>query len=545
MCLRYVVPFRYHESFEQACKKVENQKEQRTKMVKATGKKKVTEKKSWSRKIETLDGPESDLYAYIRNEFRFDNETKDLAEQKAGCEWVFWRSDEAESKDGKKIEELLYFPNGIVQQGKLSNESFNVVISNVGLLLFRNGLGFLWYEIKTPKMNSRQLMLFQNKIRELNHGNTFLWEIGKSEPEDGFVYREIKGIKTYLSPFSLGMWINEKLEFLKISYFAERKSAYEGMVKKSMAQIRKLSDEIVCVNNSYQNVDIKVPDKAILFTYVSLEKKNFNTTLEDKLALVYHITNGYKDSYHFSNGVVNEIKGPFDDAYWYATQEGVAYLVWTDYDNKTVFTDLIPGKVRTDYFTLYLKTLYQSFSLLIYAEKIQKGISAIDGEALGGALESSITTLLSEINLFLTKSMATSVSHIHHQSEFYVYLKKRLRVYEDIKSVTAGLNSLDFLQREQRDKEELKEKEIREEREKKSDGKIQAIMGLFAMLGISSALVDCFDFVKKFSANGEWMKLSERVKQVELVFMLIIGGISIVAIIFAVKAIVAAFGDKD
>lgn len=547
MCLRYIVPFRINESFEQAYKKVESQREKIRKKDKVTGEKRFTGeyKNVWSRKVITMDGPESDLYGYIRNEFRFDDNIKELPEQKTGCEWIFWRSDESNSKDGQKIKKLLYFPDGIFQQGKVSTQCRKILISNVGLLLFRNSLGFFWYEIKTSQMNSRQLMLFQNRIKELNHGHIFLWERSKTEPEYGFVCSEENGVKTYMRPVSLGKWIQDMLSFLDISYFAERKGAYGGMLKKSRSNMKRTSYDVVCKDMTYQDTNIKSPDKTILFTYASLNNKNYGATIEEKQSLVYHITNGYNASYHFSKSAVDHMKCPFDDAYWYATQEGASYLVWSSYDNSKVFSNLIPNKIRTDYFVLYLKVLYQSFSLLIYAERTQNNISAIDGKELTLSSSENVTGVFREINLFLTKSMATSVSHIHHQSDFYNYLKKRLRVYEDVQSVTAGLKALEFLQHEQQKEEELKEKERNEEREKIRDGKIQAIMGIFAMLGISSALVDCFDFIEKFSEDGEWQSLSKNIQGIELLFIAIIGLISAVAIRFAWKAVIDAFKDKN
>lgn len=92
-CLRYIVPFQYKESFEEAYQKVENQKEETLKKDKQTGEKKPTGefRNDWTRRSASTAGAESDLYEYIKNEFRFDNETDDLAEQKAGCEWLFWR----------------------------------------------------------------------------------------------------------------------------------------------------------------------------------------------------------------------------------------------------------------------------------------------------------------------------------------------------------------------------------------------------------------------------------------------------------------------
>ncbi len=523
-------------------------------------------KRLWERRKSTLDGPESDLYGYVRNEYRFDNDSDTLAEQKTGCEWLFWKSVEAEGKNGKKIIELLYYPEGIKKDNSELPRAWNVSITNLGLMIFRNGLGFVWYEIEVPKngVDSNELKHFQNVIRELNRGKaSALWEkrISNIEPDFGLVLEEKKdNYKAYMIPFLLGHWVNDIVSFMDVIYFAERKNSYESMIKKSMQSVIGLPNERINKENT-SNVEIgNLPDKAILFTYVSFGSRTREKNPENKYSLIFHITNGYKDSYHFSSGLKSEIKSPFDNAFWYATQEGAAYLSWPVADNKEFFDDFIPSKVRTDYFALYLKVLYQSFSLLVYAEKIQTEISAVNGKYLTEPLDKRITELFGEINLFLTKSMATSVSHIHHQSEFYVYLKEQLRVHDDVKSVTSGLNALDILQREQRRREENKrvqeawqeeqrrdresqeERAKREEREKKSDGKIQAIMGLFALLGISSALVDCFDFIGKFDPkNGDFWELVCSTQGWEIVFFVVIGVISAIAIVVSVKAIIDAF----
>ena len=131
--------------------------------------------------------------------------------------------------------------------------------------------------------------------------------------------------------------------------------------------------------------------------------------------------------------------------------------------------------------------------------------------------------------------MATSVSHIHHQSEFYVYLKRQFRIHDDVKSVTSGLNTLDVLQREQYQREE-------EKREKKSDSKIQSIMGLFAILGISSALVDAYGFVKVF--EKEIWELQVGVFVAEVIVLGVITLIGLIALFVGIKAIWKAFKDR-
>ena len=70
-------------------------------------------------------------------------------------------------------------------------------------------------------------------------------------------------------------------------------------------------------------------------------------------------------------------------------------------------------------------------------------------------------------------------------------------------------------------------------------------MGLFALLGISSALVDCFDFISKFDPTGDFWSLISVTQSVEIGFFVIVGIISIIVIYFSVKAIVDAFKDRD
>ena len=562
-CLRYVVPFKYADSFDDAYRQIEGQKEDILKKNKESGIKEPSgEKRSlWIRKENSLDSVESDLYGYIKNEFAFAGSNDSLGDEKIGCEWIYWRSAESAAKDGKKIADLVYFPMGISKSDEIIPDGMNIAISNVGIYLFRNGFGLLWYEVEfmNNELTSDILKLFQNTFRELNRGDkAHFWKKTSSEPNFGIVLKEEKGHKTYITPFLIGHWINnEMLGYVKKVYLAERKCAYNSLLKNSLQACSGLKCEIVNNIEALDTVEI-VPDKAILFTYASFDKDDKNCEYDE---IAYHIANGYKDSYHYNDEIAKNMRHPFKDAVWYATQEGCAYLVWTDSDNQEVFNVVIPGKIRSDYFVLFIKSIFQSYSLLVYAEKIQQEISITKGKHLIDNLDERITELFEEINLFLTKSMATSVSHIHHQSEFYIYLKEQLRIHDDVKSVMSGLNALDAIQREQRqrdesrreaeawqeeqrrDKEAQIERAEREDREKKSDGKIQAIMGLFAMLGISSALVDCFDFISKFSSGEKWSELSTGIQCIEIIFIAIIGCISVTAIVFAIKAIVGAFKD--
>lgn len=173
-----------------------------------------------------------------------------------------------------------------------------------------------------------------------------------------------------------------------------------------------------------------VPDKALLFSYVCMEDDG-ETKEHEREQLAFYLANGYKESFVYSGENDDKMRRPFGTSLWYATQEGAAYLAWPTKENRRTFTGTIFSKFKVDYFTLYIKTLYQSFSLLIYAERIQKEISAdyttyavktVQDSGSGEEIKKA-TDLITEINLFLTKSMATSVSHLHHQNDFYGYLK--------------------------------------------------------------------------------------------------------------------------
>lgn len=137
------------------------------------------------------------------------------------------------------------------------------------------------------------------------------------------------------------------------------------------------------------------------------------------------------------------------------------------------------------------------------------------------------------------------------EQEVYAFMKEILGIDALRESVTASAELLIKNAEQKRDRDAKKAVEEREKREKaaeeaerRSDNQLQAIMGLFAILGIFSALVDCFDFIGKFGPEGEWSVMFGAVRFAEIVGWVIIGIISALAILFALKAIVAAFRDR-
>lgn len=487
LCLRYLVPFTI-EDFEKGFEIVENQKEKINKKNRSKQRECDDKyRKLWERVTVNTHKNESDLYDYVKNEFSFDDDNGPLSEEKNGCEWMFWNSKELKKGPRQFILKFKYFKEGYLKDSTDPEDFWDINIYDLGLFLFRNNLGFLWYEITiNPKqkvsksLNSENLVLFQNRFRELT----------PKTKRPFFMMGEYE-----MEPFCMGRWIADCLSFLNVSFIAQRRH-----------------DEIV------------LPDKALLFTYISFGNAE-GDSVYDREVISYMLTNGYKRSYHCSDETRQVMKHPFSDVIWFATQEGVSYLAWPGADNKAFFRGTFVGKVKRDYYYLYIKILFQSYSLLIYAQRIQKEISSIKNKFLDEPLSSDITVLFGEINLFLTKSMSTSVSHIHHQSEFYIYLKSQLRIQQDVNSITAGMDALDTIKREQRQNEEnrrtrleWKKERERDREQDERDAMLQRILSIFTFLSIFSALVDGFDFIGKF--NGyEWGTFSIRVKIAEAIFV--------------------------
>ena len=535
MSMRYVVPFRVGSIYD--FKDVFDIVEKSTILDKNRN-----PVPKWIRQKESSS--ESDIYEYVRNEFRFNNkDEKDYIEDNdVGASWLHRDSLLNIDNSGKGVlgADSLFYGDYLNKTG------WKISVNNLGLLLFKNGIGIIWYDLVLPdNISSNDLIAFQNDIKELNRADTLtLWRTTKKEPSFGYVcerktIKDNRQIITYRTPFSIAEWINEQIIDLKPAYFASRVSAYQSKLKRAFKVLSNNGFEIIGSPEIKADKNI-VPDKCLLFSYVSFAD---SLSSDELLEMAFYLSKGYTDAYKMNSEASKEGYAPFENIQWYAAKEGSAII--TMGDSEMMKTGLL-GKVQLDYFDLFLRVIFQSYSLLRYAERIQSDLSGEVSKYLVNPIDSEITKLYGEINLFLAKSMATSVSYIHHQNEFYVYLKERFRLHEDVESVSSGLEALDSLQREEREAEDDRIQKEQEEKEKKRDNKLQAIMGLFALLGISSALTDCFDFISKFSGpESEFSQLSPATHTAAIVCLILVGIISIVALCAAVVALYNALIDKN
>ena len=368
------------------------------------------------------------------------------------------------------------------KDGKTSKEkSFELEICDVGLFLFGTGIGLLWYEIREENsenggMNCSEITVFNFHFKELNFAKNR--SIFTSDNIDGFV---------------TGDWITRILKPIgsEISYYASREN------------INMKSDSIF------------VPDKAILFNYfVFRESDDRDKDSDDRMEMSYYLSKGYKESYRIPAEISDKIFSPFDNVSIFVSKEGAGYYVTGREDEKFYSGDKgLYEKIMNDWFLIYVLVLQQSYSLLKFAADIGRNLTANPEQYLAAEyydgnestkemnrkfyeLERKVREQMTQINVFLTKNVRASVSHIQHQNDFYNYAKDQLNIENDTKDMTLGLESLQDLLRDSRQQREASEEGARDER-------INLTLGLFSIVAFVSAVYDCESLIKDFFMSND------------------------------------------
>lgn len=588
--LRYIVPFTYEGDFEEACARVDRHDADKIVPGKPSD-------RGWIRYTPSMVRGESDLYAYIREEFMFDDlggaaqagshlgggsaaqaggqRAKESAAQagampaqsdkKSGAQWVHRKIDK-----GTPLAKLLFLPNYKIKFGKggknpqiepevweeMYRNATRINLNAMGIYLFRNGFGFVWYELDPGPISSERLMEMQNYIKELNRSTKIRMLKVERKPvsEGAVVAKKVirnKNGSSYerevcLTPFFMGKMLVDTMRFLGVTFLTERRALYGDMLKTGDRFIEAFPYEKTeysagTKERAAQDYP-RFPDKAVLFTYGYMFNPGNPEDVgeeQDRCSLAFYLTKGYMPSYDCSPKIAEKMVRPFRNSIWYASSEGASYLFWGRTEKHDFYTGGILTKIRNDYFPLFIKALYQSYSLLLFGRKIQEEIPAEHIEKMSDEDYERIAKRYEEINLFLTKSMATSVSHIDHQSEFYNYLKERLRIAEDAQSISSGLDAVDALQKEERHrKEQIRLEEVsrlekeKEEEEKKRDNAVQRVLEIISYLAIASALIDSYDFISKlaFGEDESWGWMLVQHPSVFIIELLVIVAIAVIAI---------------
>ena len=535
-CLRCIVPFSLRGDGEKAFQEA---------LVK------MNQSKAWEHRPLNNGKSEHDVYYYIMSSFSEDVPKDEMSETtNSGFHWSL------KNKNAGEIGAFLFRANK-------NDEPKKVRVEDIGVFLFRTGIGFLWFQYSYDAKDVDELIDFLYCFKEFTKDHCLGFETdiknktlyvkdirdsvsanggensieikpGKTSGEKkeylskGVIYKnlgveteniELKNIElerinddlikvscVKFEKGKMGLWVYNTLKFLNVKYFAMRTSKKNG--------------------------GIKIPDKGILYSYV-IDQNEINDS-EEK---AYWVANGYKKSYLCGKMSKDEMRRPFENVIWYATKEGCVYYVdKTNEDNVKFFYGSMAYNFMGDYFTLFIKVLHQSYSLLNFATYIEKELSA-DSRSYSyrktgkrRVVQENLIKLReirTSINVFQMKSVATSVSHVHHQNRFYEYVLEQLRVKDDMESVSAGLAALNELV-----------KENVEEEDKKREGMMSNAMNVIGLLAIFSALMDGVGFVAFW--NGDSGYKSEMHSMVCMV-LVVVGVISLIFLAILIRYEVKTF----
>ncbi|MCR4788912.1 MAG: hypothetical protein K5888_10005 [Lachnospiraceae bacterium] len=327
--------------------------------------------------------------------------------------------------------------------------------AGIGLYLFASGIGFLWMELKIN--DNRIIVDFVNEFKEMVRSDSRISTIVTKDIDKDTVIPENYIFK------------NDKI------YKVIDKTNYRGYYVREILNTLKCDITFIPSRNTQKG---DLPDKAIIFNHVKLDEKDFEET-------AYRLTRGYNRNYIISDSEYDNMMHPFGNVILFATGEGCGYYV----KGGKEFVD--GSKIMSDYFTLYILALYQTYSLLRISEKIASDMPTSPDmyDHFSKKIHGKLKMINTDLNVFMAKSIYSSVSFVQHQNNFYNYIIKELRIREDIESISSGIVAL-------RDMQTNLEKDVEEKRERIING----ILTFLAALGILqsfSAILDIISFFNK------------------------------------------------
>lgn len=378
---------------------------------------------------------EMDIYSYLPSVFLEEKNSDEKVVSNLGTSFVF--------KSNGKLFGLEY----------KYNEEKNIAFEckDLGILLLRNGIGFIWYETEFKKeVSLDEYVAFQHDFKELarTHNEKF---VEKNIVADENNKKRWDG--SYNS-FCLGEWLSKVMaaDVLGIRFWAERETkANEGG-------------------------NVRIPDKALLFQYLFIEQ----ATDQERNNLVFRIANGYDEKYNAPEDIEENLYKPFGNTCFYVSKAGMACVVKNADSNEAFFDGQFREKYVRDYFFIYILLAYQSYSCAHYSRLLTKLPADERLFNKKAVYVDKLESLNGQINLFLVKSVFESVSNIHHQNGTYRYGKAALCIDEDIQSLTVGLDALKDMEKEKRDR------------------KVDIALVVFGFMVVVSAWIDGLNLVDWF-----------------------------------------------
>lgn len=356
----------------------------------------------------------------------------------------------------------------VVKQDGLS---VNISFGDLGLHIFRAGVGFFWYELKVDTSNMKDLLLINNYLKEIAHSNSRIRVFASEDinkklsttqltivdkppaGEDSDSYIKITGKNTgYIKRSVIEAEIENNKEAilyfhdsdLWCKYTEESAFDFSLFIQEHLSPINHIKYFAGKERTRDEHIS-NIPDKAILFSVVIGDSTEKSDTLHD----LYWLGKGYIDSYFVPDNFVEDYRSatfePFQDVIWYASLEGCAQIInKSDNRERNIFFTTTYIKRLENYFYVYILMLHQYYGLL----KFDDNISMLPNDILGYNNSKHRRKLYSckqELSFFMMNSVFLRVSHITHQNLFFDYLKKSYEIENITELMMSKVNLMNDL----------------------------------------------------------------------------------------------------
>lgn len=312
---------------------------------------------------------------------------------------------------------------------EVSQKEMSWKFKEIGLLIFHDGIGILWYEIDACSIVDMEDFLdFAYSLKELSRGdnekNYSLINIPVSGKED-VQYKVLEQDKN--------------IEVLELK---ETKQGMIAVCKKKIQLYRDvLSKYISCISidsffSNRKKEGIILPDRGIAFSWIYeiVDEKN-NIKAHD---LAFHLGRNYKSSYEMAtNYREQDFYEPFDDSIWYGSLEGCGNYTGPT-RQKEFYNSGYEQRLNT-YYYIYILCLGQYYSLLQLAQDIS---TLPTDDRMYSTRSNILEKMLDKIHIFNLKNNYSQVGHLTQHNEFYDYLQSKLGINKMQQELEVELQSL-------------------------------------------------------------------------------------------------------
>ena len=125
----------------------------------------------------------------------------------------------------------------------------------------------------------------------------------------------------------------------------------------------------------------------------------------------------------------------------------------------------------------------------LYSDIIAKKLPANANQykKFSGVIKKTLVDITTEINVFLAKSVYSSVSYVQQQNDYYNYVANQLRIEDCIDSVKQGLVALEDL-----------ETMLYEEEKQEKDKRLQRMLAFISIMSFIPVMQDIVELVRSF-----------------------------------------------